>query len=418
MTASTAHPPSRSIPHLPEAAFSDSAAPRVASLDVLRGVVMVLMALDHVRVYFSSAAHDPCDLSQTTAALFLTRWITHFCAPAFVFLAGVGAFLHGAHVGSRGAQSRWLITRGVWLLVLEATWMRLAWTFNVDYSHYLLAGVIWAIGWSMIVLAALVHLPTIVAGAFGLLVIFGHNLTDARMATLGPALRGGPAPWLWQILYFGGPIRLGEEGPTLFVLYALIPWVGVMAAGFAFGAIMRRPTSQRTPICLLIGGGAILLFALLRGLNAYGDARPWSMQRTPLFTALSFVNTRKYPASLLFLLMTLGPMIAMLPVLERLRGPVSRWLAVFGRVPMFFYLLHVPLIHAAALVVALLMLGAIPPWLTGNHPVAAGPPPEGWGCGVAGLWAATAVIVVLLYWPCRWFGDVKRRHPGGIVSLL
>lgn len=351
------------------------ASSRIASIDIVRGAVMVLMALDHVRVYSGVPAGGP------TPGVFFTRWVTHFCAPAFVFLAGTSAFLAGRRMAS-SELSRFLFVRGALLVLLELTFVRLMWTFNLQVTH-LLAGVIWVIGWSMIVMALLVRLPVVAVGIIGLVIIAGHNLIGEPF--------GGP---LGQVLYFGGPIGDWEHGPILFVLYSLIPWVGVMAAGYAFGAVVHRPR-----VCLAIGAGATVLFLILRWLNAYGDPRPWQDG------ALSFLNTTKYPASLDFLLMTLGPTIAILPFAKR-----PRWLEVFGRVPLFFYLLHIPLIHVAAIVVSLVREGRVNPWLFGNHPAMIGDKPEGYMWSLGLLYLVWAIAVVLLYFPCRWYSTRKLKY--------
>jgi uncharacterized membrane protein len=386
--------------------------PRLQSLDILRGAVMVLMALDHVRVYSGLPAGGP------TPGIFFTRWVTHFCAPAFVFLAGAAAFLHGRKLGNPGALSRFLVSRGAWLVLLELTLLRFAWTFNLDYAHYLLAGVIWAIGWSMILLASLVRLPTGVVAALGVALMVGHNVVDGFLPQLMPALKQSGSAWLWQILYFGGPIQLGPAGPRLFVLYSIVPWVGVIAAGYGFGAVLLMEPARRRQWCLRLGVGAIAAFLVLRGFNLYGDPNPWGGPNTPYPALLSFLNTSKYPASLLFLLMTLGPTIALIPVAERAKGWVADVLAIFGRVPFFYYLLHIPLIHAVALVVSVIRTGAIDPWLLANHPVMNPPPPPGYTWSLGQLYLVFAAVVVVLYFPCRWFAGVKQRRRDAWLGYL
>ena len=392
--------------------------PRIASLDIVRGVVMVVMALDHVRWFLSDARFDPTDLSQTTVALFATRWVTHFVAPSFVFLAGTGAFLHGGRGADRRALSRFLWTRGLWLIVIEMTVVRFGWTFNVDYRHYLLGGVIWMIGWCMIGLAALVWLPTRVVGAIGLAMIVGHNTLDWIIPAVGPSLRTSPLLPLWQVLYLGGPVRLAHGGPTLAVLFVLVPWVGVMAVGYAFGPVTQMSADQRHRRCLAIGLAAIVVFFVLRTLNVYGDPTPWTRQSSLAFTVLSFLNTEKYPPSLLFLLMTLGPMIALLPVAERVRGHGAAVLTTFGRVPFWFYVLHIPVIHLCAVGLALLRYGFLIPWMTANHPMMAGPPPAGYGYGLPMVYLVTLFVVTLLYPACRWMAGIKSRRRDPWLSYL
>jgi uncharacterized membrane protein len=414
---------------------------RVASIDVVRGVVMIMMAIDHIRVFSGLPAGGP------TAGIFLTRWITHFVAPAFIFLAGTSAFLHGRKLAGAGSLARFLLTRGLWLVLLELTVLRVAWTFNFDFSHYLLAGVIWVIGWCMVLLAGLIFLPRWVLAAFGLAMVLGHNLLDAHLETLYPMVEKSSWGWLWQILYFGGPIQMGEHGPTLFVLYSIVPWIGVMALGYVFGRVFIMEAPSRRRICLALGTAVIALFLVLRGFNLYGDPRPWSSPppaphtqaanpaassptaahaapspapRPPQRPAwISFLSTNKYPASLLFLLMTLGPTILVLPFLEKAGGGVAGVLTTFGRVPFFYYVLHIPLIHLAAIVVSLLRTGAISPWLFLNHPVMIPPAPEGYVWSLGLLYLVWAIVLVALYFPCRWFAGVKQRRKDiGFLSYL
>jgi uncharacterized membrane protein len=361
---------------------------RIRSIDLIRGAVMVLMAIDHVRVFSGVPAGG------STPSVFFTRWITHFCAPAFIFLAGTSAYLYGRR---HADLSRFLVTRGAWLIFLELTFLRLAWAFNLDFAHYMLAGVIWVIGWSMIALALLSKLPRRAIAAIGLVIVFGHNVLDNTVNDSAPAI--------WKLLYVG--FWAGPIGP-LTVLYSFIPWVGVMALGYVFGKVITRPQPKRDRVCLTIGISAIALFLILRGFNLYGDPRPWSSERMPGF--LSFLNTTKYPASLDFLLMTLGPTIALIPAMEKLRGPIASFLETFGRVPFFFYLLHIPLIHVLAIVVSMVRLGSVSPWLFANHPSDSGPPPEGYTWSVPLLYFVWGIAIAILYIACRWFVRVKRSR--------
>jgi len=386
----------------------DLKASRITSVDLIRGAVMVLMAIDHVRVYSGIPAGGP------TLGIFFTRWVTHFCAPAFFFLAGTSAFFY-----SRKHQdlSRFLVVRGAWLVFLELTVLRLAWTFNFDFAHYELAGVIWAIGWCMILMAGMVKLPLSAVGIIGLVIISGHNTMDSYFRTLVPTIDNDVGSIVWKIVYvgfFAGPISFGPDGPNLIVLYSIIPWVGVMATGYAFGKILTLEPFRRNRICLGIGLGAIALFIVLRGFNLYGDPRPWvSASDNPnggMPAFLSFLNTTKYPASLLFLLMTLGPAVALIPMLERARGALGRWIALFGRVSFFYYVLHIPLIHALALLVSFISFGEVSGWLFANHPMGNPPPPDGYTWGLWTLYAVWAVAIMILYHACRWFADVKSRR--------
>jgi len=349
----------------------------------------VLMAIDHVRVYSGIPAGGP------TPGIFFTRWITHFCAPAFVFLAGTSAFLYGRR---HRDLPRFLVTRGLWLVLIELTVIRVAWTFNLDFAHYLLAGVIWAIGWCMVIMAGLVRLPLPAVGGLGLAIIALHN---AVMPALAPAL---PPP-VRAVLYtaFADP----PIGP-LVVLYSIVPWIGVMAAGYGFGGVLTLEPARRDRVCRVVGVAAVVLFLVLRATNLYGDPRTWTTaDRMP--AAISFLNTTKYPASLSFLLMTLGPTIWLMPVVERWRGAPARVLEVFGRVPFFYYALHIPLIHALALVVSWIRLGAVSPWLFANHPMGNPPPPDGYTWSLGLLYAVWAVTILILYPVCRWFAGLKAR---------
>jgi len=391
------------------------AATRVRSVDLVRGAVMILMAIDHVRVYSGLPPGGP------TPGIFFTRWVTHFCAPAFLFLAGTSAWFYAQR---HDGLARHLVLRGAWLVLLELTVIRVAWTFNLDFAGYLLAGVIWMIGWCMILMAPLVRLPVKAVGALGVAIIALHN---AVMPALVAGPPGGQAGWLAKILYVGfyeGPVRLGPHGPPLVVLFVIVPWIGVMAAGWAFGAILAMEPARRNRLCLTIGLGATALFLALRGFNLYGDPRAWHAAapgadgRPAMPGVLSFLNTTKYPASLDFLLMTLGPTIALMPVLERAGGAVARWVTVFGRVPFLYYVLHIPLIHALALVVSWLRLGLVSPWLFTNHPMGNPPPPDGYTWNLPTLYVVWAIAIVLLYPVCRWFAALKARRRDWWLSYL
>ncbi len=359
---------------------------RIRSIDIVRGAVMVLMAIDHVRVYAGVPAGGP------DPAVFFTRWVTHFCAPIFIFLAGTSAYLYGQKLQSRTALAKFLVVRGLWLVLLELTLLRFAWTFNFDYAHFTFAGVIWVIGWSMVILAALVLLPIEVIGAIGVIVIFAHN-------ALAPFLSKLP------VLYALGELPLG--GITLVVLYTIIPWFAVMAAGYAFGAIMNRRR-----LVLWMGVIAIVLFVILRATSIYGDPRPWDGG------ALRFLNPAKYPASLQFLLMTLGPMFLALPLLENAHSRITRWLEVFGRVPFFYYVLHIPLIHLVATLISLVRTPQSTWWLFTNHPMLPPDAPPGYRWSLALLYLVFALVVVALYFPSRWYARVKAERPQPWMRFL
>jgi uncharacterized membrane protein len=383
---------------------------RINSIDLIRGAVMIVMAIDHVRVYSGLPAGGP------TPGIFFTRWITHFCAPAFIFLAGTSIFLYAR---KHSDVSGYLLIRGAWLIFLELTFLRVAWTFNFDFRHYELAGVIWVIGCCMIVMAGLVKLPLPVVGAIGVIIIAAHNLMDSHLGKLLDGLDQNPLSGLWKIFYvgfFAGPVRFGPNGPNLIVLYSIIPWIGVMAAGYAFGRILTLEPARRKRLCLAIGLSAIALFLILRGFNLYGDPRPWHASAVgrnggpPMPALFSFLNTAKYPASLDFLLMTLGPIITLIPLVEGLNGAIARRIILFGRVPFFYYMLHIPLIHALALVVSKIRLGFVSPWLFANHPMGNPEAPEGYVWSLPLLYLIWAIAIFLLYFACRWFAALKTRR--------
>jgi len=363
-----------------------SKAPRLASIDIVRGAVMVLMAIDHVRVYSGVPAGGP------TPGIFFTRWVTHFCAPAFVFLAGTGAYLHLRKTGDRPAMARYLVTRGLLLVLLEPTVIRAGWTFGFDYSEFILAGVIWMLGWCMVLLAGLIFLPTWAAGAIGVAIIVGQG-----------AFGSLPASALSQFIYLGEDVKLGANGPSVTVLYTIVPWIGVMATGYAFGAIFMRESSVRERLCLQIGLAATAIFLVVGGVQTYGVSAA-EKAPAPLFRLL---NQQKYPASPLFLLMTLGPTIALLPLAERAKGRIAEILAVFGRVPMFYYLLHIPVIHAVSLLAWFIRDGSTHSAWFATAPYVQVPSDQRWGLPL--LYLVFFISVVILYFPCRWYAQLKQH---------
>lgn len=382
--------------------------PRLDAVDLLRGLVMVIMALDHARHYFTIVRFSPVDLESTTVAHFFTRWLTHVCAPAFVFLAGTGAFLYRSRGKTKADVSWFLLTRGLWLVVLELTVMRMGWQFSFDYS-YAVGQTIWAIGWSMVFLSGLVFLPISVTTIFGIAMIAVHNAFDG----IKPKMLGDYG-WLWKIFHSGGRVEI-FEGYTLSAMYPLIPWIGVMAAGYGFGVILLREERQRRKLLWWIGGAVTAAFVLIRWLNVYGDPKQWSFHESFVWTVIDFLNLDKYPPSLLFLLMTLGPAIAALALFERWKGPVARMFIVYGRVPLFFYVLHIFLIHALAVLAASLTIGG-PSSLVGSvKPLEL---PEGYGFGLPMVYAVWIGVSLLLYPTCRWYADVKRRSKSALFSYL
>lgn len=396
-----------------EAGTTADASPRVDSIDLLRGFAMVAMALDHTRDFFTNLPFDPESLDLTWGFLFFTRWVTHLCAPLFFFLAGTGAYFYGRR-HTAAELRRFLWTRGVWLMVLEFTVVGTAWTFVAPWGFF---GVIWALGASMVLLSLLVRLPVPAIATLGGLVVALHDLLD----TVRPEQT---APWagFWGLLHVKGMISIGGFGR--FVLFPIVPWFAVMALGYAFGALFQRPDRRRATF--ILGAGAFLLFVVLRATNLYGNppALPggvtpgdFSVQPTVEKTVILFFDTEKYPPSLQFLLMTLGPSLLALAWLDGKRvGTLAKALIVFGRVPLFFYVLHLYAIHVLAVVVAVFM-GQPWQWLL-HGGFWFGDLPQGYGHDLPFVWAMWALVVVALYFPCRAFAELKRRRASWWLSYL
>jgi uncharacterized membrane protein len=380
-------------------------------------MIMVIMALDHTRGYFNNSDLNPVDLDKTDAALFLTRWITHYCAPTFVFLAGMGAYLAGSRM-TRKELSWFLLSRGMWLIFIDLTIVHFGWTFDISFAQQLpdgrtiymvWGGIVWAIGSAMVILSALCFLPTFAVTAIGVAIVALHNLFDARLiADMGLFTH-------WGYLHSGERVQFTDR--ISFVSgYGLLPWTGVMACGYGLGALMLLPREVRRPRLIALGLTLILLFVGLRYTNLYGDKAfaaeantpgPWSMRHEPgtsnsssLFTLFSFLNCQKYPPSLLFTLMTLGPGILLLGLWDHVTGPIGRFFVTFGRVPLFYYILHIYLIHGLHD-----LLGV---W---KHT-------DNYRCSLPEVYALWIGVVLTLYGPCRWFAGVKSRHKSAWLSYL
>jgi len=392
-----------------EAPLLQTKADRLISVDVLRGLVMVIMALDHTRDFLTFTRSAPEDLAHTSGVLFFTRVLTHFCAPVFAFLAGTGAFLSTQRGRSTRQVSMFFLTRGLWLVLLELTVVDFAWGF-VPWVH---GGVLWGLGWSMVAMALIIWLPIRWIAALGLGMIATHNLLDR----INPA-SFGKLFWVWTLLHSPGPIPITAHF-AFSVRYVLIPWVGVMAAGYAFGKVLLR--SDRNKWILTLGVVATLLFFVLRGLNLYGNgisglpfgyvrsAGPWSVQTLFSLTIVSFFNTLKYPPSLDYLLMTLGPALLFLGLIDGTKeeGAINRILLVYGRVPLLYYILHLYLLHFVALSVSVIFHQPI--WhesVIADHAQR----PLGYGHGLPFIYATWILVVALLYVPCRWFMEYRARH--------
>ena len=379
---------------------------RIAAVDVVRGVIMIVMALDHTRDFFGVPGISPTDPARAGAALFFTRWITNICAPVFFLLTGTGAYL-SLRRRSVGELSRYLLTRGLWLIVLELVVLRcLAYQFNVDYRVTMLL-VLWALGWSMIVLSALVYLPWAAITAFGVALIAGHHLLDGI---------GSPTAVL-AILHGPGFVLNGAH--TVFASYPLIPWIGVTAAGFGLGRVYDWAPERRRTFLTRAGVFLSAAFVALRALNVYGDPSRWTAQPSTITTVLSFLNTSKYPPSLLFLLMTLGPALLALRAVDR---GVPAWLRpalMFGKVPMFYYALHFALIHLLAVALCYARYGEAH-WMFESPDLAHYPfsAPPGWGLSLPVVYGIWIGVVLAIYPACRWFAGLKQRRHDAWLSYL
>ena len=380
---------------------------RIESVDLVRGVIMVIMALDHTRDYFGMPGANPTDLATASTALFLTRWITHFCAPTFFLLTGTGAYL-SRRTRTTHDLSRFLFTRGLWLIFLEIVVLRcFSLQFNVDY-HVTVLTVLWALGWSMIALSALVFLRASAAAAVGVVLIAGHNLFDGVRST-------NP---LWSVLHAPGFLVPGPDH-SVFVAYPIIPWIGVTAVGYALGQIYAWPEARRRQWLLRTGVAVTAAFLVLRWLNMYGDPVRWSAQKSAVVTALSFLNTNKYPPSLFFLLMTLGPVLLFLRAVDRDTPRILRPAVVIGKVPMFYFLVHMTLIHVIAVAVCYARYGAVH-WMFESPSLDRYPftPPPGWGFSLPTVYFVWATVVFALYPLSRWYASLKARRNDWWLSYL
>jgi uncharacterized membrane protein len=364
---------------------------RINSVDILRGAIMVLMAIDHVRVYAGIPAGGP------EPGVFFTRWVTHFCAPGFAFFAGTSAFLYGIKLNDSAKLAKYLVTRGLMLVVLEMTLIRFLWAFNVNYSEFMLAGVIWMLGWCMVLLAAFVKLTPKVVGIIGLAIVFTQQIFALPSRMIAPE-EGNAFSRFWEFIYSGG----FPSYPGMNVLYVIVPWIGVMMAGYGFGTILIRDEARRRKTCLTIGAVGIALYLIVGSIAATFSEE----EGVPFLFKL--LNQQKYPASQLFLLMTISPMILLIPYIEKAKGVLAGALTVIGRVPFFYYLCHILVIHISALIVNVIRTG------DPHHDWYLTAPftwfPDGkWSLGL--LYVVFLFDVALLYLLCKWYGNYKSRHP-------
>jgi uncharacterized membrane protein len=391
---------------------------RVESVDLLRGLVMVIMALDHTREFFSNYGGSPLDAAHASGIMYFTRWITHLCAPTFVFLAGTSIYLQFLRK-PRPQLARFLATRGLWLMVAELVVVSSMLTFHPS-THFFMLQVIWVTGASMILMALLIYLPLWAVTLFGAALVLAHNAFDG----ISPAAMGPFAGTLWRLLHVPGVLVSPTTGNLWLNLYPLIPWPGIMALGFAFGSFLQWPPSARRRAMLGVGAGSLLVFTLLRWSNLYGDPTPWKQQVSGERTFMSFMDVQKYPPSLLFVLATLGVSLCLMAAFDawQTRGSF-KWLrsilSVYGKVPFFYYVLHFTAIHLAALLTTA-ALGLDWRWwirLVPSGSIFAGQPP-GYGFSLPIVYLVWLAIVTLCYFPCKWFAGVKQRNKSPWLSYL
>jgi uncharacterized membrane protein len=394
-----------------------ASAPRIQSVDALRGAIMMLMAIDHIRDYVSRSAQQfsPTDLTRTTPAIFFTRWITHFCAPVFMLTAGLGAYLwmtRGHH--SKGELSRLLISRGIWLIVLELTILRLTFFSQISFTaNPVILIILWAIGISMIALAGLIYLPKRVIAAVSIAIIALHNLLDPVSAE-----RFGRAAWIWDILHQQNVFAF--HGINFVTAYPVLPWVAVMAGGYCLGTVFEWDAHRRRTLLVGMGLALAAAFVVLRAINIYGDPLRWSHQASPVFTVLSFLNVSKYPPSLDFLLMTLGPAMVVMAWLEKVDFHFTNPLIIFGRVPFFYYGAHLLLAHLIAIGMNFVRYGAksflliAPPSMGSSRELF----PVDYGFSLWTVYAVWVVVLLLLYPACLWFARLKRRRHDWWLTYL
>ena len=395
--------------------YEPSGKQRIQSIDIVRGVIMLIMALDHSRDFFHKAGFgsDPTDMATTTPILFFTRWITHYCAPNFVFLSGISAYLAGTR-RTKSELSGFLIKRGAWLILAEVVLLSFAFTANPLYNVIILQ-VLWAIGFSMIVLGLLVRLPLKVIAIIGIIIFFGHDILDY----IKMPKEGTPARILDNLFFIaeGSVIVLGKNR-IIFDLYAVIPWTGVMLVGYAFGSLFvpSFDPARRKKILRYTGIAAVCLFIVLRLVNKYGDPNPWSVQRNGTYTFLSFLNVSKYPPSLIYLFMTIGPALIILSFTENVKNKVTAIFTIYGNVPFFYYILHFYLLRTLDIIIFFASGFTTSQIVSNNSPSLF--EPKGFGFDLGGVYLVWLCVIIALYWPCRWFSKYKKTHNQWWLSYL
>jgi uncharacterized membrane protein len=367
---------------------------RIESIDIMRGIVMVVMALDHCRDFLTHLNYDPTDLSKASSFLFLTRFVTHYCAATFVFLAGTSAYLSISRGKTKNEAAKFLLSRGLWLVLLELTIIRFGWTMNLNYNFIFLQ-VIWAIGVSMVILAALIYLPLPAIAAFGFILIFGHDLFD-NLSTTTFSVAGKD---IWDVLHVSGIVSFGNV--NVFFFYPLIPWIGVMSLGYCFGTLFKMDEPKRRKLLITFGICAIAIFIAIRAFNFYGDPSSWTNQYSWYRDVFSFIDVSKYPPSLDYLLITLGPVMLMLAALENVHNRVTSIFLVYGRVPLFYYILHLYLARLLSFLTFVVM-----------------DKKEGYSFPLGTVYMVWLLVVFILYFPCRWFMKYKQTHKQWWLSYL
>ncbi|MFG6687154.1 DUF1624 domain-containing protein [Mariniflexile sp. HNIBRBA6329] len=378
---------------------------RIESIDILRGVVMVIMALDHVRDYFHYGSFfiNPTNLATTTPILFFTRFITHYCAPVFVFLAGTSAFLYGSKK-TKNELFKFLLTRGLWLILLEIVLNNLIWKFDITYSRLILQ-VIWAIGFSMIVLSFLIFLSRKTTLLIGILIVVGHNTLDSIVMN-GASLKS----IFWYTLHQPNIITLNNNN-DIGIFYPVLPWIGLMILGYCLGSLYTRDFNIeiRKKWLVILGTGSIILFFVLRSINVYGDLVPWTVQRNTTYTVLSFFNVTKYPPSLAYILITIGPALLFLYGMETVKNKLTDFFLVFGRVPLFYYFLHVLVIHILA-IIGILIFGGNWQDMILTKEVFANANLINYGYSLFVVYLVWIGIIALLYIPCKKYMIYKSEN--------
>jgi len=383
---------------------------RINSIDLLRGIVMIIMALDHTRDYFHAPAFlsDPLDLQTTTPLLFATRWITHLCAPTFVFLSGTSAYLQSLRK-TRKELSWFLFSRGLWLIAVEVLIMTLGITFDIGY-HLIILQTIWSIGISMVILSAVIWLPFPLIFVLGLLIVLGHNSLDFYEGTTKNFSIG------YSLLHVQGVHPVGNR--MLLIFYPFLLWTGTMILGYCFGKYYLADVMNRNKRSMLLGGGLILFFVILRWTNTYGDPFVWKSQPTALYTFFSFINTQKYPPSLLYLCITIGPSLVILGLIGEAKNKIADVITVYGRVPLFYYVIHFYVLHLLSMILYLMRGHSFDEGARGIDGVPFKFYQPGEGFGLAGVYLVWLVVVILLYPLCKWFADYKRDQPKWWLSYL